>query len=737
MAANTSSREHPLQQQYIPSPIFEEVDSSAAPNTTEKSKTWQTTITHVPSWPVEARALKKHTWLSYVFGFGDMIMLLLPIYFILLGVAVLTLNGKPTKDSSFGKDVEFAMDLGPTMFPIIFAAISGRSMKMIARYLAERGSKLSTLELLMASQSVWGTIESQMIMQRLTIVGANLLFLWALSPLGGQASLRLMKRHNEGSPSTSKIRYMTTGPGGTMWGLSSTYSGDGKFADASALYTAALLAPLSTKAGTSDPWGNVKIPNLESLNVSTSDVQGWIEVPTVEFPETYSSLVGLPIVGLPMVGKSNFTIESTYLTVECGPFSQAPYPGVGNSTNNGKTNFTKLDELLPFSGQVWLNKSQNNPFEPSKGRRASFFLDTNLGSPWVPEDPDYDMLLGRLDGFVGHYNETRLSDEGSKTKRELVFTSMYATSADSSEYGLNIARCTLGQTHVESMIVCTGDQCATQKIRESTTDRRPSALTSFEHGLIMQNFAQQFPIAVSFNTGSSPTERFLSNSSAFPFVQQAGHLTQDVAYSNLTLLTPEVFSRRLSLLFNTYYQLTIQPTGYFGSLSKNLSLYGPDTLPVTDVNVYLPSNLSATNNSFFDWYPTFDTEVQSSESPFIGATTEAHTVTMQEIFLCNFAWLALLMVSSTVIFITGAVGLVLKRKTLGPEMFGFVTSMTYENPWVNIPKGGTMLDAMERARLLKDMEVHVGDVRGDEDTGHIAFAAGVPLRRLERGRLYC
>jgi hypothetical protein len=31
----------------------------------------------------------------------------------------------------------------PTLFPIVFAAITGRSMKMIARYLAERGTKLS------------------------------------------------------------------------------------------------------------------------------------------------------------------------------------------------------------------------------------------------------------------------------------------------------------------------------------------------------------------------------------------------------------------------------------------------------------------------------------------------------------------------------------------------------------------------------------------------------------------
>lgn len=28
------------------------------------------------------------------------------------------------------------------MFPIVFAAISGRSMKMIARYLAEKGTRI-------------------------------------------------------------------------------------------------------------------------------------------------------------------------------------------------------------------------------------------------------------------------------------------------------------------------------------------------------------------------------------------------------------------------------------------------------------------------------------------------------------------------------------------------------------------------------------------------------------------
>jgi hypothetical protein len=586
----------------------------------------------------------------------------------------------------------------------------------------------------MASQSVWGTIESQIIMQRLTFVGVNLLFLWALSPLGGQASLRLMQRHDQLTVSDTKLRYLTTGPGGTMWGLSSTYVGSGKFADAGALYTAALLAPLSTKKGSTDPWGNVKIPRLEYADAANTDAKGWSSIPSLMEPEDYSSLVGLPLVGLSERDRTTFALESTYLTVDCGVFNQTPYPGI-NNTNSMVTDFARLEELVP--GQVWLNKSTNNPFEPSTGHAASFFIDTNLGSPWSPEDPMYNMLLGRLDGFVGHYNQSRLTDEEQQVKREITYTSIYATSVDSSTFGLNIARCSLTQKHVEVQVECVGKLCNVYGIRKSRTDSRPEALTAFEHGSIMQSFAQQFPVAVPFTSGSSPTERFLANTSSFPFVQQAGQITQDVAYTNVSLIAPKDFSKRLSSVLNTYYQLTMQPTGYFGDLSQNLSRYGPDTIPVTDINAYLPSNVSATNNSFFDWWPLFDAAVQRSDYPFIGATTTGEVTNKQEVFLCNTPWLVLLMVSSSVMLIIGTVALALKRRTLGPEMFGLVTSMTYENPWVKVPGGGTTLDAMERARLLKDMEVYVGDVHGDEDIGHIAFAAGVPLRKLERGRLYC
>lgn len=74
-------------------------------------------------------------------------------------------------------------------------------------------------------------------------------------------------------------------------------------------------------------------------------------------------------------------------------------------------------------------------------------------------------------------------------------------------------------------------------------------------------------------------------------------------------------------------------------------------------------------------------------------------------------------------------------------MLGFVASMTYDNPYVVLPEGGATLDAMERARLLRDLRVRIGDVRIEEDVGHVAFAAvdemgDTSVGPLERRRKY-
>ncbi len=57
---------------------------------------------------------------------------------------------------------------------------------------------------------MWSTIESQINLRRCTIVGAQMLLLWSISPLGGQASLRALEKSREAWHSTIFIDYLDT-----------------------------------------------------------------------------------------------------------------------------------------------------------------------------------------------------------------------------------------------------------------------------------------------------------------------------------------------------------------------------------------------------------------------------------------------------------------------------------------------------------------------------------------------
>lgn len=568
----------------------------------------------------------------------------------------------------------------------------------------------------MASQSVWGTVESQFLMRRITIVGVNLLFLWAMSPLGGQASLRLLERSTSTDFTFKPLRYLSTGAGSAAWAMTSgTYvEDDGGLTQVEPLYAAALFGSDEVKKAAEDTWGNVKIPFIHDLNSS------WSAIPTNNSkPEDYQALVGIPVIGRPTDRGGSFNLETSHLTVECEPFQ---------TTTVKMSNYTELQRLAP--GQTWQNMSEtNSPWGKKNdvgGKKATFFLQTDL--PLSQGDD------GRFDAYAGYVNASASAQP--YPKRQITFVSAvgYQPIVGSA---LNYANCSLGQIHIETMVNCTTDKCFAVQQRRSLIDTRDENVTPFDHILIADLALKAFPKTFGWSRGSGPTEQFLFNATAFPFVSPTTSLGDNAGWVDLALLSTDVFSRRLSLLLNTFYQLTIAPNAYLNNLPQNnYSAFGLDTAPVDDVSVYLSDNLTTKNTTFVDWYTLFQDKTYQSGIYFIGATTNSTVSKTHAIFVCNFAWLSLLFAAAAIIFVTGVASLVLKWKTLGPEMFGFVTSMTYENRFVNIPSGGTMLNGMERARLLKDVEFCVGDVKGDEDVGHIAFTAGVPLRKLERGRLY-
>lgn len=57
-----------------------------------------------------------------------------------LGIAAIRLDGQP--ESAFGNKIQELSRLGPTIYPIAFAAIVARFMRHMARWLAQRGQSL-------------------------------------------------------------------------------------------------------------------------------------------------------------------------------------------------------------------------------------------------------------------------------------------------------------------------------------------------------------------------------------------------------------------------------------------------------------------------------------------------------------------------------------------------------------------------------------------------------------------
>lgn len=77
---NVGTHWNPFRRQVVGS-IAEDLECSTSFRVAKDTKV-QATVNSVRSWPQEARPLKKHTWISYLYGIGDIVLILLPIYFI-------------------------------------------------------------------------------------------------------------------------------------------------------------------------------------------------------------------------------------------------------------------------------------------------------------------------------------------------------------------------------------------------------------------------------------------------------------------------------------------------------------------------------------------------------------------------------------------------------------------------------------------------------------------------------
>jgi hypothetical protein len=392
----------------------------------------------------------------------------------------------------------------------------------------------------------------------------------------------------------------------------------------------------------------------------------------------YSSLIGSPLRGIQASGRSQFRHISSYFHLNC---TEPLF------LNHGVEIFWSL----PNSSSLCVPDQKFLSFGSNRIVNGAIQGTFSIGSL---QD--------------NHWDASFAKQNWPMLQRRIIFQS-------ASYFGVTVSNCTVRYPTVESDITCAGTNCSVTQIREYNSTS--PELSPLEDCITAANFYTQFaalgsPYSIIFNNYSIPsqTERYLmvgkSPISMGSSVEVEGMDVSSATLTNISSLSGELMSERLARLMNTFWMASLVPEYIGGGMST----------------------LNVSNSDVLKFHPVIFTNATWG----VGGN----------VYVCNNYWLSILIISSIILLCVGVTGMWFKVKATGPEIFGKVSSLTRDNPYMRIPEGGSTLDGFERAKLLKDVIVKLGDVQSEDVVvGHIAFASvekggDGEVGTLTRDRLY-
>lgn len=537
-------------------------------------------------------------------------------------------------------------------------------MHAIAHWRLENGERMKVLDQLLGSTGLFSTIITQLKFRNMGFVGIALIVLWALSPIGGQASLRVLDFGTITRTQPRAIytldRNSTMTPGRpTLLGMDATESVN----IAKSIFTSSLTSTKDIQRSSMDNWGNLKIPMLERLT-SGQNSEGWYDL-AKSTNITYTSLIGVPVSTLSADKNTSFNMESWYWTLDC--------PNIFHPT--GKTsNGTKIDFRLPGENST-SSKS-------SDGWTIASDYSWAMTSPLEMHTNEYDRNITQRPIYYRGFD-----DDTGRTSN--------VTRAD----------CYFSTTYVEIAASCLGRNCSVTRMRPSQIphpvpefalglDPANGASLQFFHGLVSGGDFQR----------PSPMQRFFIKPYA-PFTSTNGTL-------DLYKLNPLDFAVSFAQLLNSWYQASVS----VGQVMSGIPAI--EEIPT--------ENLQRNLSRVMQVYNAIN-------------ATEAETIAVVK---CQRAWLTALFIATGAMFLSGVFGLVLECTRKAPDFALNISSLTRDNPYIRLPSGGSTLDSIDRARLLRDVRVRFGDVRPDDPVGYLAIASCdrdgevARLKGLERARAF-
>jgi hypothetical protein len=557
-------------------------------------------------------------------------------------------------------------------------------------------------------------------MRAFNVLGIALVALWALSPLGGQAALRVARMTPSEQLATQDVTYVDfTSP------LINDGPGKGDFIDViDGIFVAELLSPTVNKVSRTDTWGNVRVPMLELLEgYSETGKEGeWLKVDPSK-NTTWSSLTGVPHGPRYTAENRTFQMETAYWVTSC------------------EKGHYELE---------WLDAASWREYGPGE-RNATGFWHSARNWNWFrleTERRSANPYLLQYEKYVYENVTQPLPDHEFKTDRNFTWLpskprilNIETPTTNGSLYSFT---CTLTTSYVEVEVSCIENACSAASMRRSMQPHNTTNWSTLDFIPLTgaMSFYNRFinatrPVA---SDRSTAAEAYLTD----PYTPyMASYANGDVgtngsglgsSWIDVGAVDASALGTRLSQLLNTYWLANIAPTAVTGVL-------------LTDADNYYKGKI-----------------IPSTTHHMVNTTAQASRALL--VLRYDLPWLFILFVASAALTLCALASLFFNLRRLGPDILESFSSLTRDNPYILATRtgattqealsfggggggaSGSSLDGVERARLLKDVKVILADVAVDDPVGHIALTTVLPassdggddrdaaVALLRKGRLY-
>ncbi|KAF3035919.1 hypothetical protein E8E12_003941 [Didymella heteroderae] len=620
-----------------------------------------------------------------------------------LAISAWRLDGKELSDT--GRMVERAMNLGPTIYPLAFAAIGSRCLRSVAIHLAERGTTIATLEKLLGSQSLVSAISTACTLRSASLTSIGLLLLWILSPLGGQSSLRLLREGNSTVIEAGTVYYSDHAAPHDIQEAATWFS------IIPAILSAGLASSAEAKLLPVDLWNHPKIPRLDAIEnelpVGDGFSEEWITVNRSDPAPNYSSFAGVNVQGLRRSTEAAFQVKYNYLRLGCEKFIGGTDAEVLDHLWN-TTTFSIYPTFLDFA-----------PSDPPVNVLTNTTIKIDFQT--LPLLMSFFLKYGWNSTGTSNNGTTTIENNGQYLRQPISF--LYGAQFDAKDT-FQVYKCTPHVVAVDAQIECYGGDCAVSRLRrisgESEAELEDACDTGSQYRLgcltsgtyALRDFFMYFASAVGnyYSPYSmNPFDGWIAgNDQTYPSIPTASNRT-------LSEISDKLISDRLTTVLNTYWQ-----AGAWGPQITRAGMFDTPEYPYVG-----PNDGNSQDNVPDRFLNTTDT-VFTNQIP---------------IYKAEVGWIVSLLLITIVLLLLCVINILVSFINKAPDLFYYASSLARENPYTNTPDGGTALDGAERSRLLKNMKVQVADVSPDNEIGYVVLKSvgeGEDVRtgRLRKDRLY-